>query len=62
MFSTALVSVSALIISNSVDAGLVGLLMTYTITVTGSLVRVFLPQTDETGAHEIIELVGKECK
>jgi hypothetical protein len=38
MFSTALVSVSALLISNNVDAGLVGLLMTYTISVTGSLV------------------------
>ena len=38
MFSTALVSVSALIIWNSVDAGLVGLMMTYTISVTGTLV------------------------
>lgn len=38
MFSTALVSVAALIISNSVDAGLVGLLMSYTISVTGTLV------------------------
>ncbi|KIR43264.1 metal resistance protein ycf1 [Cryptococcus deuterogattii 99/473] len=37
MFSTALVSVAALIISNSVDAGLVGLLMSYTISVTGTL-------------------------
>ncbi|ORY24672.1 hypothetical protein BCR39DRAFT_546075 [Naematelia encephala] len=37
MFSTALVSVSALLLSNDVDAGLVGLLMTYTISVTGSL-------------------------
>ncbi len=40
MFSTALVSVSALLISNSVDAGLVGLMMTYTISVTGTLVRI----------------------
>lgn len=39
MFSTALTSVSALLISNSVDAGLVGLMMTYTISVTGVLVR-----------------------
>lgn len=38
MFSTALVSVAALLISNSVDAGLVGLMMTYTISVTGTLV------------------------
>ena len=37
MFSTALVSVSALLISNNVDSGLVGLLMTYTISVTGTL-------------------------
>ncbi|KAK4685724.1 hypothetical protein P7C73_g4418, partial [Tremellales sp. Uapishka_1] len=37
MFSTALVSVSALLISNNVDAGLVGLMMTYTISVTGTL-------------------------
>jgi hypothetical protein len=39
MFSTAITSVSALLISNSVDAGLVGLLMTYTVSVTGTLVR-----------------------
>lgn len=38
MFSTALTSVSALLISNSVDAGVVGLMMTYTISVTGVLV------------------------
>jgi len=38
MFSTALTSVSALLVSNSVDAGLVGLMMTYTISVTGVLV------------------------
>ncbi|WWC68420.1 uncharacterized protein I206_102347 [Kwoniella pini CBS 10737] len=37
MFSTALVSVIALINYNSVDAGLVGLLMSYTISVTGTL-------------------------
>lgn len=37
MFTTALVSVSALIISHNVDAGIVGLMMTYTITVTGAL-------------------------
>ncbi|WWC88113.1 uncharacterized protein L201_003017 [Kwoniella dendrophila CBS 6074] len=37
MFSTALVSVAALINYNSVDAGLVGLLMSYTISVTGTL-------------------------
>ncbi|WRT65913.1 uncharacterized protein IL334_002864 [Kwoniella shivajii] len=37
MFSTALVSVAALIKFNSVDAGLVGLLMSYTISVTGTL-------------------------
>lgn len=41
MFSTALVSVAALIMSNSVDAGLVGLLMSYTISVTGTLVSFF---------------------
>lgn len=38
MFSTALVSVAALLIWNNVDAGLVGLMMTYTISVTGTLV------------------------
>jgi ATP-binding cassette subfamily C (CFTR/MRP) protein 1 len=38
MFSTALVSVSALLISDSVDAGLVGLMMIYAISVTGTLV------------------------
>jgi ATP-binding cassette subfamily C (CFTR/MRP) protein 1 len=43
MFSTALTSVSALLWSNSVDAGLVGLMMTYTISVTGVLVS--LPQS-----------------
>ncbi|KAK8865675.1 hypothetical protein IAR55_000820 [Kwoniella newhampshirensis] len=37
MFSTSLVSVIVLITSNSIDAGMVGLLMSYTITVTGSL-------------------------
>ncbi|RXK42573.1 metal resistance protein ycf1 [Tremella mesenterica] len=37
MFSTAVVSVTALTVSNSVDAGLVGLMMTYTISVTGVL-------------------------
>ncbi|KAL7423700.1 hypothetical protein Q5752_001282 [Cryptotrichosporon argae] len=37
MFSTALVSVAALSYSNNVDSGLVGLLMTYTISVTGAL-------------------------
>lgn len=37
MFSTALASVSALLISRTIDAGMVGLLMTYTISVTGSL-------------------------
>lgn len=37
MFSTALASVSALLISRNIDAGMVGLLMTYTISVTGSL-------------------------
>ncbi|ORX35410.1 putative metal resistance protein ycf1 [Kockovaella imperatae] len=37
MFSTALVAVSALLISNSVDAGLVGLLMTYTMSITQAL-------------------------
>ncbi len=38
MFSTAVVSVAALLIWNNVDAGLVGLMMTYTISVTGTLV------------------------
>ena len=38
MFSTALVAVSALLMSNSVDAGLVGLLMTYTMSITQALV------------------------
>ena len=42
MFSTALVSVAALLIWNSVDAGLVGLMMTYTISVTGTLVSIHL--------------------
>ncbi|OCF43197.1 metal resistance protein ycf1 [Kwoniella heveanensis CBS 569] len=37
MFSTALVSVIALINYNNIDAGLVGLLMSYTISVTGTL-------------------------
>ena len=37
MFSTAIVSVFALIHFNSVDAGIVGLMMTYTISVTGAL-------------------------
>ncbi|WVR05627.1 hypothetical protein IAU60_002649 [Kwoniella sp. DSM 27419] len=37
MFSTALVSVAALVRSRNIDAGLVGLLMSYTISVTGSL-------------------------
>lgn len=37
MFSTALVSVTALLYSRSIDAGLVGLMMTYTISVTGTL-------------------------
>lgn len=37
MFSTALVSVYALRVSNNIDSGLVGILMTYTISVTGSL-------------------------
>lgn len=37
MFSTALVSVTALVYHFPIDAGLVGLLMTYTISVTGSL-------------------------
>lgn len=37
MFSTALTSVSALLISRKIDAGLVGLMMTYTISVTGTL-------------------------
>lgn len=37
MFSTALVSVYALKVSNNIDSGLVGILMTYTISVTGSL-------------------------
>ncbi|WVQ85431.1 hypothetical protein IAT38_007596 [Cryptococcus sp. DSM 104549] len=37
MTATALASVSALIYSNSVDSGLVGLLMSYTISVTGAL-------------------------
>ncbi|WVN85580.1 uncharacterized protein L203_100729 [Cryptococcus depauperatus CBS 7841] len=37
MFSTALVSVAALIMFNNVDAGLVGLLMSYTISITGAL-------------------------
>ncbi|TYJ52875.1 hypothetical protein B9479_006510 [Cryptococcus floricola] len=37
MFSTALVSVAALVNSSGVDAGLVGLMMSYTISVTGSL-------------------------
>lgn len=37
MFSTALVSVYALQTSRNIDSGLVGLLMTYTISVTGSL-------------------------
>lgn len=45
MFSTALTSVSALLISNSVDAGLVGLMMTYTISVTGVLVCPPLPHS-----------------
>lgn len=37
MFSTALVSVAALQLARSIDSGLVGLLMTYTISVTGTL-------------------------
>jgi len=41
MFSTALTSVSALLLSNNVDAGQVGLMMTYTISVTGVLVCLF---------------------
>lgn len=39
MLSTALVSVSNILIANSVEAGLVGLMMTYTISVTTYLVR-----------------------
>jgi len=37
MFSTAVSSVTALLLSRNIDAGMVGLLMTYTINVTGSL-------------------------
>ena len=37
MFSSALVAVSALLINNNVDAGLVGLLMTYTMSITQAL-------------------------
>ncbi|WWD18144.1 hypothetical protein CI109_102593 [Kwoniella shandongensis] len=37
MFSTSLASVIVLVSSNNIDAGMVGLLMSYTITVTGSL-------------------------
>ena len=37
MFCSAIASVTALFLSNSVDAGLVGILMTYTISVTGGL-------------------------
>lgn len=37
MFSAAIASVSALLISRSIDAGVVGLLMTYVISITGSL-------------------------
>ncbi|WOO86211.1 Metal resistance protein YCF1 [Vanrija pseudolonga] len=37
MFSTALASVTALVLYGNIDAGLVGILMSYTISVTGSL-------------------------
>ena len=54
MFSTALTSVSALLVSNSVDAGLVGLMMTYTISVTGVLVCPILRDRadDRTGLYD----------
>lgn len=58
MFSTALTSVSALLISNSVDAGLVGLMMTYTISVTGVLVRPAYPHPCLMPKADLIELVG----
>lgn len=38
MFSTALTSVTALLLSRNVDSGLVGLMMTYVLSVTGTLV------------------------
>lgn len=51
MFSTAITSVSALLVSNSVDAGMVGLMMTYTLSVTGVLVSrlayTAVPKTNE---------------
>lgn len=37
MFATALVSVYAVAVSNNIDSGLVGILMTYTISFTGSI-------------------------
>lgn len=54
MFSTALTSVSALLLSNSVDAGLVGLMMTYTISVTGVLVSLsrITRANDRTGLFD----------
>ena len=54
MFSTALTSVSALLLSNSVDAGLVGLMMTYTISVTGVLVSLsrIARANDRTGLFD----------
>jgi len=61
MFSTALTSVSALLISNSVDAGLVGLMMTYTISVTGVLVCPPLLRLLGALYVDDVELVGEVC-
>lgn len=59
MLSTAFASVSAQLVSNSVDAGLVGLLMTYTISVTGTLVG--SPSLPICVMLMPEELVGAEC-